>query len=318
MTSHLAPDAVSLYQDCAERARTYAELPFGKPGRLLRKSVYGQKLVYREVSVLSGDTRLRKLGPFGSSAVEEADAVFHAATWMPEALVNLREAGFYGAARQLEEPLIAAFNLGLFASGAVLIGPLAYLFWLNELGVQAPMHAPAAPDVELALSEHAVVSDAQADFLQRCIKTRQSRLHVHFEMADYTRYLQSRMRLPYEALLKRHCFMTHLHYLTRSAKVATALVGDYLVPVLLPSPGRIYWQKLHWSRLPDNPRADAERHEALILAAAIQRAMPDEIETARRELPVQWARQLARDTCVMQRLARMASNAFASTSLFDT
>ncbi|HTH94682.1 MAG TPA: hypothetical protein VL550_05585 [Rhodocyclaceae bacterium] len=317
MISHLSHDAVSLYQDCAERARTYAELPFGKPGRLLRKSVHGQKLVYREVSVLSGDTRLRKLGPFGSPVVEDADAVFHAATWMPAALVHLREAGFYGAARQLEEPLIAAFNLGLFSSGAVLIGPLAYLFWLNELGARVPSHVPAAPDLELALSEHAVLSDAQADFFKRCIKTRQSRLHVHFEMADYTRYLQSRMRLPYEALLKRHCFMTHLHYLTRSAQAATALVGDYLVPVLLPSPGRIYWQKLHWSRLPDNPRAEAERHEALVLGAAIQRVMPDEIERARRELPVQWARQLAADVGVMRRLARGTPNTSASARLFE-
>jgi hypothetical protein len=298
MANLLEPAAIQLYQDFAIKARTYQELPFGKPGRVLKKSVYGEKFAYREVSVLSGDTRLRKLGPLGSQIVEDADSVFHASGWMPQALEHLRETGFYGAARQLEEPIVNCFNLGLFSSGAVLIGPLAYLFWLNELGVEAPGHAPAGPDLDLALPERAKLNEAQAAFLARSIKTKSSRLHVHFEAADYTRYLQARMKLPYEALLKRHCFMANLHYLTESAKPAMALVGDYLVPVLLPSPGRVYWQKLYWSRLPDNPRAEADRQEALVLGDAIQRVFPHELQAARAGLPPQWDRQLSADSKV--------------------
>jgi hypothetical protein len=286
---------MQLYQDYATKARSYLELPFGKPGRTLKKSVYGEKFLYREVSVLSGDTRLRKLGPLGSQAVEEADALFHASTWMPAALAHLRETGFYGAARQLEEPTVNAFNLGLFSSGAVLIGPLAYLFWLNELGIRAPEHAPAAPDLDLALPEHVELDELQLTFLNKCIKTKNTRLHVHFEMADYALYLRDRVKLPYEALLKRHCFMSNLHYLTRSAWPATALVGDYLVPVRLPSPGRVYWQKLYWSRLPDNPRADVDRQEARLLGAAIQRVMPRELIEARDGMPSQWLRQFSID-----------------------
>lgn len=295
MAYTLAPEAVELYRDYAAKARVYLELPFGKPGRRIRKSVRGEKFVYREVAVLSGDVRLRKLGPLGSRAVEEADAVFDAAAWMPAGVAHLRETGFYATARQLEEPLVRCHNLGLFGSGAVLIGQLAYLFWLNELGVHAPEHAPAAPDLELAMPECAALSEAQAAFLNRCIKTSNARLHVHFETADYARYLQARVRLPYAALLKRHCFMANLHYLTRSTRAATALVGDYLVPIRLPSPGRVYWQKLYWSRLPDNPRSEAERHEARLLGAAIQRALPHELAATRAALPPQWARQLAGD-----------------------
>jgi len=295
MTQALAPAAIQLYQDYATKARSYLELPFGKPGRTLKKSVYGEKFLYREVSVLSGDTRLRKLGPLGSRAAEEADTLFHAATWMSSALAHLRDTGFYGAARQLEEPLVNAFNLGLFASGAVLIGPLAYLFWLNELGIRAPEHAPTAPDLDLALPEHAELDELQLSFLNKCIKTKNSRLHVHFEMADYALYLRDRVKLPYEALLKRHCFISNLHYLTRSAWQATALVGDYLVPVRLPSPGRVYWQKLYWSRLPDNPRAEIERHEAAVLGDAIQRVFPLELQASELDLPAQWYRQLAND-----------------------
>lgn len=295
MTTAIAPAATQLYQDCATKARSYLELPFGKPGRTLKKSVYGEKFLYREVSVLCGDTRLRKLGPLGSPSAEEADALFHASTWMPDALAHLREAGFYGTARQLEEPLVNAFNLGLFASGAVLIGALAYLFWLNELGIRAPEHAPAAPDLDLALPEHANLDERQLAFLNKCIRTKNSRLHVHFEMADYALYLQDRVKLPYEALLKRHCFMSNLHYLTRAAWRATALVGDYLVPVRLPSPGRVYWQKLYWSRLPDNPRAELERQEAMVLGAAIQRVFPLELPAAELDLPAPWRRQLATD-----------------------
>lgn len=303
MAHALAADAVRLYQDYGAKARSYLELPFGKPGRTLKKSVYGEKFLYREVAVLSGDVRLRKLGPPGSQIAEDADAIFHAASWMPSALAHLRETGFYCMARQLEEPLIRSFNLGLFAAGAVLIGQLAYLLWLNELGVRAPEHAPAAPDLDLALPEHALLSDAQAAFLNKSIKTKNSRLHVHFEVADYSLYLRDRVRLPYEALLKRHCFMANLHYLTRSAWPATALVGDYLVPVRLPSPGRIYWQKLHWSRLPDNPRADFDRQEALVLGEAVRRMFPRELDLARAELPPQWARQLAADARVAPMLA---------------
>lgn len=295
MTHAFASAAIQLYQDYATKARSYLELPFGKPGRTLKKSVYGEKFLYREVSVLSGDTRLRKLGPLGSKAVEDADALFHASTWMPAALSHLRDTGFYGAARQLEEPLVNAFNLGLFSSGAVLIGPLAYLFWLNELGIRAPEHAPTAPDLDLALPEQAELDELQLAFLNKCIKTKNSRLHVHFEMADYALYLRDRMKLPYEALLKRHCFMSNLHYLTRSAWPATALVGDYLVPVRLPSPGRVYWQKLYWSRLPDNPRADVDRQEASILGTAIQRVMPRELIEARDDMPSQWLRQFSID-----------------------
>lgn len=310
MSQYHASDATQLYRDYAAKARTYLELPFGKPGRTLKKSVYGEKYLYREVAVLSGDVRLRKLGPLGSQTAVDADTVFHAAGWMPEALVHLRDVGFYGAARQLEEPLINCFNLGLFDAGAVLIGPLAYLFWLNELGVHSEDHAPAAPDLELALSEDVILSEAQAAFLNKCIKTKDSRLHVHFEVADYARYLQTRVSLPYEALLKRHCFMTNLHYLMRAARPATALVGDYLVPIRLPSPGRIYWQKLYWSRLPDNPRADLDLHEALILGEAIRRVSAAEIEAARIELPAQWERQLFADRRVMNVLDTRRSSTF--------
>lgn len=308
MTQPLAPAAIALYQDYAEKTRTYAELPFGKPGRMLKKSVYGEKFAYREVAVLSGDVRLRKLGPLGSEAAAEADTVFQASTWMPAALQHLRETGFYATARQLEEPLVNCFNLGLFASGAVLIGPLAYLFWLNELGVRAPEHAPTAPDLDIALPEHASLSDAQAAFLNRSIKTKNSRLHVHFEVADYALYLRARVRLPYEALLKRHCFVANLHYLTRGAKSAVALVGDYLVPVRLPSPGRVYWQKLYWSRLPDNPRAEADREEALILGEAVQRVFPHELEHAQAELPAHWGVQLSSDAKLRRMIERRQSS----------
>lgn len=303
MTAALAAQAIDFYKDCSVKARAYLELPFGKPGRRLKKAVYGEKFVYREVSVLSGDTRLRKLGPLGSSLAEEADRVFHAATWMPAALQQLREAGYYASARQLEEPLVKAFNLGLFAAGAVLIGPLAYQFWLNELGVRAPDQVPAAPDLDLALPENMQLDDAQASFLNQCIKTKNSRLHVHFEMGDYARYLKDRMRLPYAALLKRHCFMANLHYLTQSSRPAMALAGDYLVPVRLPAPGRLYWQKLYWSRLPDNPRAEADRHEARVLGAALQLAQPHELDLAEQTMPAHWQRQMAGDSRIMGVLA---------------
>jgi hypothetical protein len=302
-TRFLAPEATQLYEDCTARARTYLALPFGKPGRTLKKSVYGEKFLYREVAVLSGDVRLRKLGPLGSPEVEDADAIFHASTWMPAALEQLRTLGFYSMARQLEEPLVRSFNLGLFSTGAVLIGQLAYQVWLNELGVHVPDHAPAAPDLDLALPEQAELDDAQLAFLKKCIRTKNSRLHVHFEMADYSLYLKDRVKLPYEALLKRHCFMPNLHYLTRSTKSAVALVGDYLVPIRLPSPGRVYWQKLYWSRLPDNPRAEAERHEAVVLGEALQRVWPHELDEAKVDLPSQWARQLFSDARVMKALS---------------
>lgn len=295
MTQPLPTEAIQLYKDCAAKARTYLELPFGKPGRTLKKSVYGEKFLYREVCVLSGDTRLRKLGPVGSPVVADADAIFHASTWMPDALEHLSAQGYYSMARQLEEPLVRSFNLGFFSAGAVLIGQLAYLLWLNELGMHAPEHAPAALDLDLALPEHAHLDDAQLAFLKTCIKTKNSRLHVHFEIADYSLYLKDRVKLPYEALLKRHCFMPNLHYLTRSAQPAVALVGDYLVPIRLPSPGRLYWQKLYWSRLPDNPRAESDRQEAMVLGEAILRMFPHELDDARVELPTHWERQLSGD-----------------------
>lgn len=299
----LPPAALELYHDYAVKARSYLQLPFGKPGRTRKKSVHGEKFVYREVAVLSDDIRLCKLGPLGSEVAADADSVFHASSWMPPALAHLRELGFYSTARQLEEPLVNAFNLGLFAADAVLIGPLAYLFWLNEFGIRTPEHAPAGPDLDLALPENAQLSDAQAAFLKQCISKRGSRLHVHFDQADYSGYLQERVQLPYAALLKRHCFMSHLHYLTRATKPALALAGDYLVPVRLPSPGRVYWQKLYWSRLPDNPRAEADRQEAFILGDAIAHALPHELHLARAELPPQWERQLAGDAKLMGMLA---------------
>jgi hypothetical protein len=204
---------------------------------------------------------------------------------------------------------VSCFNLGLFAAGAVLIGQLAYLFWLNELGVAVPERAPAAPDAELALSERLVLSELQASYLNTCLKMRHSRLHVHFEMADYTRYLKDLVKLPYPALVKRHCFISKLSYLTRATRPAMALAGDYLIPVRLPAAGRLYWQKLYWSRLPDNPRAEADRQEALVLGAAIQRLLPGELQAARQALPAQWLRQLAGDADVQALLTPGLENA---------
>lgn len=292
MTDTLATDAQLQYRDYAAKAMTHAVLPFGQPGRMVKKSVYGEKYLYREVSVLSGDVRLRKLGAVGDPDVQMADAVFRASSWMSSATMHLRNLGFYGAARQLEEPLINAFNLGLFDTGAVLIGPLAYLFWSNEFGLAAIAHAPAAPDLDVALPLEAALDEDQLRFINRCIKTRQSRLHVHFDSSDYTAYLNSRIKLPFEALRKRHCFISNLNYLMQDARSAVAMVGDYLVPVKLPAPARLYWQKRYWSRLPDNPRAALDLAEAATLFAWLQQHTPGELTEAAAALPAQWARQL--------------------------
>jgi hypothetical protein len=71
-----------------------------------------------------------------------------AARWVEAQVSDLRKLGFHVAGKDVARVLVEMHNRRLFAASLVVVGTLAFMAWLNELGVRTP--ASSTQDLDLA------------------------------------------------------------------------------------------------------------------------------------------------------------------------
>jgi hypothetical protein len=152
------------YAELAERSRNEGRLLPGTPGTLSLRTGTGHGYWYRRYYAVAGRQSEDLVCKDGDAAALEAmRARIEFAAWAERQVRALRQLGFQVADKDVARVLVELSNRALFDGGLVLVGTLAYMAWLNELGLRAV--ASRTQDVDLARRQ-ALKLAAPLSFLQ--------------------------------------------------------------------------------------------------------------------------------------------------------
>lgn len=285
----------TLYAEIAERARAEGALLPGTPGTLsLRPRGDSGNYWYRRYYNLPSR-------PAESLICKEADvaaydAMHHrieAARWIQEHVSSLRKLGFQVADKDVARVLVEIHNQQLFAAGLVMVGTLAFMAWLNQLGVRAV--ASKTQDLDLArrqplklampLSLLETLNATEIEFSQvpglrptspTTSAKRPGRDGLRVDLLTHGPRLGESVAVPE---LKWHAqTVPHYDYLLHDPAPANMLAGGHCIAIHLPDALRMAWHKLYSSTRRHADRAKAEKdlwQAAVLLAAQVERDAVD-------------------------------------------
>jgi hypothetical protein len=220
------------------------------------------------------------------AAYEAAKDGIEFSDWMLRQVRTLRTLQFQVSDKDAARVLVELHNSGLLGSGLVVVGTLAFMAWLNELGAHAV--ASRTQDIDLA-RRHRLQLAATQSFLQTVQATRLkfSPIPTLSPMMPSTS-----VKLPGAAGLRVDLLadgpeigqvipvpelnwhaqtIPHFSYLLRQPRPAALLAGGHCIPVLLPSPERFVWHKLYSStaRVAFKDKAPKDLLQAATLTAVL-------------------------------------------------
>jgi hypothetical protein len=291
------------YAELKERARTVERLLPGTPGSLVVRSATGRSYWYRVYQMASGRQAETFVAPEGDAArVEQAQQEIAFAQWMRDQVRSLRKLEFQVADKAVAQVLVALHNAGLLQAGLCMVGTLAYMAWLNELGVRAV--AARTLDLDLAVAPTLKLA-APLSFLQLMESTGLG-FHAVPELSPKAPpssvKLSGAEGLRVDVLapggdigdpvalpsLQWHAqAVPHYDYLLQHPRDGAMLAGGHCVPVLLPPPERFVWHKLYASAARRNAREKAAKdlRQALTLAAVLVEDDDDALADAFADMP---------------------------------
>lgn len=275
---------------CAElKERIRAEGPLlpGTPGTLYRREGTGRAYWYRVYYAIPGVQAEDLVGPVQDTAAHATMAARIAeAQGVAEQVVRLRKLGFQVADKAVARVLIELHNRALFTAGLVLTGTLAYMAWLNELGIVTA----AARTMDIDLARRATLELAAPVALGDALRaTRLPFVTVPGmpSQAPSTSFkLPGREGLRIDLLAPGRTWgaalaapelafhaqtIPHYAWLLDGAEDGVALAGGHAVPVRLPACARLMWHKLYASgqRRGEPEKAAKDIRQAATLAAAL-------------------------------------------------
>lgn len=217
----------------------------GTPGTLKLKRVNGRDYWYRVFYSVPGKQEAQFVCAADDAA--ELEHVRHRIehhAWIQRQVSLLRKIGFQVADKAVARVLVELHNQGAFDAGLVLVGTLAYMCLLNELGgcaISSSRH-----DIDLVEAQGPQVAVLAAG-------ERFGRL----AMLPVVRWDEKTV--------------PHLEYLVAEAEPAGALAGGHCIPVRIPQAGRYVWHTLYSStqRCGFPSAAARERLQALTVAALL-------------------------------------------------
>jgi hypothetical protein len=275
------------YAELKERARAAGKLLVGTPGTLTKRSGTGYDYWYR-VYYPVPNTQAEEL--VGSADDEPAYRTMREriefSSWVSKQVANLRQLQFQVAEKNVASVLAELYNREIFKAGLVVVGTLAYMSWLNELG--AISVAVRTQDIDLARRQHLKLG-APVSFLSSVQAT-----HLPFtsipglpshEPATSVK-LPGREGLRVDVLapgpvlgatiqvpeLDWHAqTVPYYDYLLEDSRQAAILAGGHCIPVALPNIDRMIWHKLYSStkRTHEPEKAEKDLIQAVTLAAII-------------------------------------------------
>jgi hypothetical protein len=232
----------------------------------------------------------------GDDALQAMRQRIEFAHWVQQLVRALRHLGFQVADKDVARVIVELHNKRLFAAGLVVVGTLAYMAWLNELGAVAV--AARTQDIDLARRQRlklaapqsllAAVAATRLDFVpvsgmpnttpSTSVK-RPGKDGLRVDVLTAGAALGQLVPVPE---LQWHAqAVPYYDYLLRETRQVGVLAGGHCVPVNAPAPERLVWHKLYSSarRSSDRIKAEKDLRQAATLAAILVEV--DDVSLAR-------------------------------------
>jgi hypothetical protein len=275
------------YAELKERSRGQGALLPGTPGALIPRDGTGYRYWYRRYYAVPGQVAEDFVCKDGDDdRLQDMKSRMAFADWAMRQVRSLRLLGYQVADKDTARVLIELHNTDLFTAGLTLVGTLAYMAWLNELGAVAV--TPRTQDIDLA-GRAGLKLAAPLKFLDALAATK---LHFaavpgvpsNMPSTSVKRPGKDGLRIdvlthgpvlgqvvPVPELQWHAQTIPHYDYLLAAPRDAVVLAGGHCIAVKLPQPERFIWHKLYSgaarSGAPDKARKDL--HQAATLAALL-------------------------------------------------
>lgn len=275
------------YAELTERSLAAGTLLPGTPGRLVLRSGTGYGYWYRGYYSVPGhevEDLVCKEGD--ADRLQTARERIAFADWTARQVRDLRKLGFQVADKSVARVLVELHNAGLFAAGLVMVGTLAYMAWLNELGARSVV--ARTQDIDLARRQKLKLA-APTSFESTIAATKLKFVAVpgmpskspptsvkrpgadglRIDVLTHGPALGKSVPVPE---LQWHAQTIPFYdYLLHDARQAAVLAGGHCVPVMLPAPERLLWHKLYAStaRAGNAAKAQKDLLQAATLAALL-------------------------------------------------
>lgn len=291
------------YAELKERSLHAGPLLPGTPGTLYLRSGTGNGYWYRVYYAIPGKQAetlvCRADDDAGRQAMQER---IDFANWSATQVSSLRKLGFQVADKAVARVLVELHNVGAFEAGLVLVGTLAYMAWLNELGAVAV--SARTQDIDLARRQTLKLA-APVEFLKTLqatglpfaavpgLPSSQPSTSVKLPGVQGLRIdilapgapLGHVIQLPELAWAAQA--VPHYDYLLADPEPGALLAGGQCIPLRLPQPARLVWHKLYAStrRQGFPEKAAKDRLQAATLAALLTEHAPESLIEAFRAAP---------------------------------
>jgi hypothetical protein len=290
------------YAELKERARAAGPLLPGTPGNVVLRTATGHRYWYRAFQSVPGKQSETIIGKDGDEeALRSIRDRIAFAEWVAEQVRALRKLGFQVADKSSASVLVKLHNLGAFEAGLTLVGTLAYMAWLNELGAVAT--SARTLDIDVARS-HQLKLAAPLSFLATMRATglpftavpglkpsdRMTSVKLpgvaglRVDVLVPGRSLGAVVRVP--ELEWAAQTIPHYDYLLDSPEPVAVLAGWHCIPVRVPQAARMAWHKFYSSaKRQDSTKAAKDRRQGIILAAAVTESEPTALGQAFKDAP---------------------------------
>lgn len=291
------------YAELKERSASAAPLLPGTPGTLVKREGTGYAYWYRVYYPVPGTRAEQLVAKDGDpDALAEAGRQIDFAQWAGAQVRNLRNLGFQVADKGVASVLVELLNRHLLEAGLVLVGTLAYMAWLNELGARAV--AGRTQDVDLATRKQLKLGAPQS-FLEAMAATHlgfspvpgmpsqapstslklKGREGLRVDLLVHGKELGKPVPIPQ---LMRHAeAVPYFDYLLEQPQPGAVLAGGHCIGLMLPRAERFVWHKLYASasRQGFPEKAEKDLIQAATLAAILVEQQDQAMAESFGELP---------------------------------
>jgi hypothetical protein len=275
------------YAELKERALAAGPLLPGTPGSLSLRSGTGHSYWYRVYYPVPGkqwEDLVCKEGDDATLAAMQERMAF--AAWAAAQVSSLKKLSFQVADKTTARVLVELHNTKAFDAGLVLVGTLAHMALLNELGAIAV--AARTLDVDLARRQKlrlgmplpfmktmiatglpfAAVPGPPSTSPSTSVKLKGAQ-GLRVDVLAPGKVLGATVKVP--ELQWAAQAVPFYDYLLEAAGPGAMLAGGHCVPVRLPEAGRFVWHKLYSStqRRGFPEKAAKDRQQALVIGAAL-------------------------------------------------
>lgn len=275
------------YAELKERTSSAGELLPGTPGSLALRKGTGHRYWYRVFYPVPRKTEEKFI--CSENDAEQLESVrqqmaYH--EWAARQVSDLRKLGFQVADKSVARVLVELHNRQAFDAGLVLVGTLAFMAWLNELGGMTV--AARTQDVDIARGQRLKLA-APLPFLETIKATGLPFVPVPglpSQAPSTSVKLPGVQGLRVDVLTSGDVLGTIVavpelewcaqavpfyDYLLEDPEPAAILAGGHCIPVRLPQAARFVWHKLYAStqRRGFKEKAEKDRQQALVLAGLL-------------------------------------------------